>query len=184
MKKRLDEFTVDQFIDMICEGDISAESDHESAKRDLVFEYHTIADPVGALRYLSLMEELQKCRLSVAVYTMCVNLTALKEHGLVRQVLIECGFDPKTMNDQRIEAEVLSRLERSKRRIQELENEMPEDIGDKRDIRCGFDKQTAAMMAFFKFHIDTSCMKASVYAHLVARHNREVKERLAAMRNK
>ncbi len=115
---------------------------------------------------------------------MCQNLINLNEHARAREVLIEYGINAQNMKDQRVAAEVKSRLERAKSTIEKIENENRKDKSETINIRREFDSQTAAMMAYFKFQIDTSSMRASVYAHLVARHNREIKAQLAALKKK
>lgn len=190
MIEKLEQLTIDQFINLIC-GDSAVLVDKvekvpqekvAAAIRNIVFEYRDIADPGGAKKYLSNIEELTKARISSAVFAMCENLIGLNEHERVREVLIEYGINAKSMNNQRVTAEVKSRLERTKRTIKNIENEYRNENHETTDIRREFDAQTAAMMAHFKFHIDTSCMRACVYAHLVARYNREIKAQLAAMK--
>lgn len=192
MIEKLEQLTVDQFINLIC-GDSAVLVDNvdkisqekvTAAIRNIVFEYRDIADPAGAKLYLSNMEELAKARISSAVFAICENLIGLNEHERVREVLIEYGINAKSMNNQRVTAEVKSRLERMKRTIKNIENEYRKENHETTDIRREFDAQTAAMMAHFKFHIDTSCMRACVYAHLVARYNREIKAQLVAIKGK
>lgn len=84
------------------------------------------------------------------------------------------------MTDQRVVAEVKSRLGRAKRDVAEIEQgkeETPEV-----NIRREFDEQTAALIAYFKFQIDTETMKAPIYAHLVARYIRDLKVQKAALK--
>lgn len=88
------------------------------------------------------------------------------------------------MNDQRVTAEIKSRLERAKSTIEKIENESKKDKPGSINFRRVFDTQTAMLMAHFKFQIDTSTMKATVYAHLVDQHNREVKAMRAALKKK
>ena len=88
------------------------------------------------------------------------------------------------MSDQRINAEVTSRLERAKRIVAKVEIKEPTKESDVSIIRKSFDEQTAALMAHFKFQIDISTMKANLYAHLVSRFNREIKAQQAAMKKK
>ena len=45
-------------------------------------------------------------------------------------------------------------------------------------------RQSEIQMAHFKFQIDVSNMKATLYAHLVARFNREIKAHVEAFKKK
>ena len=191
MKEKLGELTIGQFIDLVC-GDTSvlagkheivSESKTAIAMRNIVFEYKEIADQSGARTYLMTVEELIKAKISSVLFTMCNNLVNLREHDRAREVLNVYGINANSMSDQRVTAEIKSRLERAKSTVTRIENESHTDNSDVTDIRRMFDEQTASLMAYFKFQIDTSSMKATVYAHLVARHNREIKAKLAAMNN-
>lgn len=192
MKDTLDQLTIGQFIDLVC-GDTSVLTDKREVvsqtklavvMRNIVFEYKEIADLSGVKSYLSDIEELIKTKIAVVVFTMCQNLVVLNEFARVRDVLVEYGVDANSKSDQRITAEVRSRLERAKSDVAKIESERKQDEMGTANIRRMFDEQTAALMAYFKFQIDTSTMKATIYAHLVARHNREIKTKLAAMKKK
>ncbi len=189
MKKKLEELTVNQFIDLAC-GDMNvligkhevvSDSRLAETARDIVLEYKGIVDPAGIKSYLSSAEDLVKAKISVVIFKMCRNLIDLNEHDSVREVLIEYGINAASMNDKRVAAEVKSRLERARSTVRKIEDENSRDESEKFDIRREFDAQTAALMAHFKFQIDTSSMKASIYAQLIARHNREIKAQIAAI---
>lgn len=187
MKEKLEDLTVAQFVDLVCGnakvllGKLEAASPAKLAlaMRDIVFEYKEIADGAGARGYLADVEGLVKARMSLAAMTMCRNLVILKEHGRAREVLIECGAKAGAMTDERVEAEVASRLERAKADIAKIESECNAQAADSSSVRKAFDEQTAALMAHFRFQIDTSKMKANIYAHLIARHNKEIKAQMA-----
>lgn len=192
MIERLEQLTVGQFVDLVC-GDTSVltskrEVANEAAlivaMRNIVFEYKEIVDKAGISSYLSTVEELVKAKMSIVVFQMCQNLVLLNEHDRAREVLVEYGINANSMNDQRVTAEIKSRLERAKSTIERIENESKNDKPGSINIRRIFDTQTAMLMAHFKFQIDTSTMKATVYAHLVDQHNREVKAMRAAFNKK
>lgn len=192
MIEKLEQLTIGQFVDLVC-GDTSVLTSKREivneavlviTMRNIVFEYKEIVDNAGVKGYLSSVEELVKAKISVVVFQMCLNLVALSEHDRAREVLIEYGINANSMNDQRVTAEIKSRLERAKSTIAKIENENKKDTSESINIRREFDAQTAALMAHFKFQIDTSTMKATVYAHLVDRHNKEIKAQLAALKKK
>ena len=78
------------------------------------------------------------------------------------------------MSEQRLTAEIKSRLEHTIYSLKMLQEDTIQNRQN-HEIRKEFDSQTASLMAFFKFQIDTSSMTASLYAHLVARFQREIK---------
>lgn len=192
MIEKLEQLTVAQFVDLICgdttvllgKREVAVPAKLTDMARNIVLEYRMIADEAGAKAYLSYAEELVKAKIEVTIYTICNNLAKLGEHGRVREVLIEYGINAESMIDQRVTAEVKSRLERAKNSVEKLEKEAESEVEKQGDIRTEFDAQTAQLMAYYKFQIDTATMKATVYAHLVARHNREIKAQLAAMKKK
>lgn len=188
MIKTLDKLTIAQFIDLVC-GDTSVlaakheiitEAEATAAMREIVFQYKSIADQAGAKSYLSKYGDLAKARMQRALFTACQNLVNLKEYDRAREVLEECGINASSMSEQRLEAEVKSRLARSEYTLNRMAEEQQTDKSET-DLRRMFDEQTAALMAFFRFQIDISKMKATEYAHLVARQDREIKAQKAAL---
>jgi hypothetical protein len=191
MIERLEQLTMEQFIDMVSGNtdvlrdrfEIMAPAPDKLARamRDIVMEYKEIADPTGAHEYLAKSENLAKAKIELSVYSMCDNLVSIGQHDRAREVLNECGINASPMDEQRLIAEIKSRIGRAKRTIHELEKE--DETGEApEDIRRSFDEQTAAMMSHYKFQIDVTTIKATIYAHLVARFNREVKAQIAAMK--
>lgn len=191
MIEKLEQLTMEQFIGMVSGNTDVLRGKHEivapdklaRAMRDIVMEYKEIADPTGAHEYLAKSENLAKAKIELSVYSLCDNLVSMGQPDRAREVLNECGINASPMDEQRLMAEIKSRIGRAKRTIHELESE-DEKGEDAEDIRRSFDEQTAAMMSHYKFQIDISTLKATIYAHLVARFNREVKAQIAAMKAK
>lgn len=107
-----------------------------------------------------------------------------KDYDKARVVLDMYGLPSSLWNEKRIDGEVKSRLAKSQRLLEEVEAERDKQTEDIEKIRSLFDGQTAALMAHFKFQIDTSTMRATIYAHLVARNNDEIKAMKKAMKKK
>lgn len=185
MKTKLDQITVDQLVSLSC-GDYSAicansnSTKAKKAARNILHEYRDIADPAGAKRTLAQAEAVLKAKIAVVLYTMLQDLIKIGEYEHVREILIMRGVRAAGMTAKRLRAEVKSRLGRAKKEIEndalENENVSPDEI------RRNFDEQTATLMAHFKFQIDTTTMKASLYAHLVARCNSDIKAQLSMLR--
>lgn len=191
MITKLDHLTIGQFFNLVCgETDILLKDSDKAEKKDIakvlrniVFEYREIADPSGARSCLSRIEELTKARISVVLFTICNNLISIKQYSRIREIFEEYGIDTRLMSDERLVAETLSRLERAKNTVAEISSDHKHDT-DLTQLRRGFDTETAAIMAHFKFQIDTSTMKAAVYANLVARRNLEIRAKLASLKSK
>lgn len=190
MIKRLDELTIAQFIDIVA-GDTSAlstEPDVSPAQlaeimRDIILEYKSIADPAGVKMYLAEHEQHIKARIAVQLFNICSNLLKLHQYDSVREIMSQADYNTSGQSEKWLAAKVASELERAKFNLSKIEDEANAGtVHGAIDVRRDFDEQTAAMMAYFKFQIDTSTMKANIYAHLVARHNREIKAQLKAMK--
>ena len=191
MITKLEELTAAQFIDLVCgntdvlhpKREMVPDSKLSEAVKSIVFEYRKIVDEAGANDYLMRMRNLTRAKTLIVIFKMCQNLVSLNQYDRVREILTECGIKAGAMSDNRLKAEIVSRLERSRKEVKRYEED-DKDTSEITDIRKSFDEQTAAMMAHFKFQIDTSTMKATLYAHLVARFNREIKAQLEALKKK
>lgn len=189
MIERLEQLTLSQFVDLVC-GDTTVLQGSGNANetavvsRNIVMEYRSIADPGGVCSYLQRMEDWIKAKIEVIVFTMCLNLISLKQFERAREILNVCGLSSSGWSDSRVEGTVNAKLLQAQRRLDEIEAESEKADAERENIRAQFDSQTAALMAHFKFQIDPETIKATLYANLVARHNREVKAQMAAMRNK
>lgn len=192
MKEKLEQLTLSQFVDLVC-GDtgvllgnleIGNPNKLAVATRSIVLEYRAIADPGGTSAYFKHVEDRIKAKMNVIIFTMCNNLRSLKQYGRVREVLMEYGLSASGWSDSRIDGTIQAKLEQSQRELYEQEAENEKVNAEHEKIRGHFDAQTAEMMAHFKFQIDPDTIKATLYANLVAKHNREVKAQMAAMRKK
>lgn len=191
MIEKLEQLTVAQFIELVC-GNINvlaekneriSEAEASGIIHNMAFEYKQIADPAGAKSYISKAEELIKAKIEIKLFSICDNLGRMNEYGRIRDVLNEYGVNAASMDDRRIAIEIKSRMERAEKTISRIEEENNPGK-EPANIRGIFDEQTAALMAYFRFQIDITSMKATVYAHLIARHNREIKAKIAAVKKR
>lgn len=191
MITRLEQLTVSQFVELASGNmDILLEKKEKvpeiklvETARAIMMEYRVISDKSGFNGYLSREESLTKAKLEKILFTMCLNLANLNAYDNVRDVLTEYGINVSKMTDRHLLAEIKSRLARAKSTIAKKSETEPKEAGTK-GIRESFDEQTAGLMAHFKFQIDPATMKASLYAHLVARCNREIKAMATASKKK
>lgn len=189
MIRDLDRLTMAQFIDLVSgNADVLAEGGERldaqeiaSATRDIIQQYHEIADPAGARSRLMESEEYVKARTTLQVLAICSYAIAVKEHGKVREILEAMGIECAAMTESGLGAVVKSHIGRAKAALAEIEKSRETTPGDV-DVRRRFDCQAAAMMTHFKFQIDLNTMKATIYAHMVAQYHSEMKARLSAMK--
>lgn len=189
MKKALHEITVSQFIDILC-GDISSlcvSNEINSIQKasetvnSLVHEYRSIADPGGEKAYLINTDAYNKEKARFGIYAICDFLVELGQFDKVREILSEEDPGDEDLTDDRVKAVVKSRLGRARIELAKIEERKPAQ-NEESDIRKDFELQAASLMAYFRFQIDMETMKASVFAHLVARCNREIKAKMAAVK--
>lgn len=192
MKQKLEELTIGQFVDLIC-GDasvllgrheIASPQRQAAAIRDIVFEYRELSDRAGAQSYLSNIEELIRNKVRMSIFSECLELVRIKKYETTRNIMEQLGIGVAKMSNERLTAEIKSQLARARQAEARAKENSHNPDGDAAEIRRSFDEQTAALIAFFKFQIDTETMKATIYALLVARYNREIKAQLAAMNKK
>lgn len=192
MKQKLEELTIGQFVDLIC-GDtsvllgrheIASPQKEAAAIRDIVFEYRELSDRAGAQSYLSNIEELIRNKVRMSIFSECLELVRVRKYETARNIMVQLGIGVAKMSDERLTAEIKSQFARARQAEARAKENSHGPDGDAAEIRRSFDEQTAALIAFFKFQIDTDTMKATIYALLVARYNREIKAQLAAMNKK
>lgn len=192
MKEKLEQLTLSQFVDLVCGNIKVLLGKHETASptklavatRNIVLEYRSIADPGGTNSYFLHIENWIKAKMNVIFFTMCGNLTALNQYDKAREVFEAYGLPASRWTDGRVDGTVQAKLAQAQRELDEIEAENEKASEEHEKIRAQFDVQTASIMAHFKFQIDPATIKATLYANLVDRHNREVKAQIAAMRKK
>lgn len=191
MKTKLEQLTIADFIELlvgdmrpICENENEkSNKDLEKIRRNIIFEYREIIEIGSTKSYIINNKELLHSKATLAILEVCRLLMSLEEYRKCREILTSIDINVVGKSNSQLNNLIISRIGRSKRIIEKLQDETTLDV-DPEQIRKSFDEQTAAMMAHFKFQIDMTTMKATVYAHLVARQNREIKAQMSAFRKK
>ena len=174
MKKRLDQFTMSEFIDIACGNYSLIRADEETAKKvaaSLMEQYNNLADPTTAKARLIDEERFAKCGARIKLYRILLNLLVIEAFDEVRDILTLAGQDrvAKLDNDgMKPRIEQMLRTEESKlvRMEEERKANSPADMPEE-EFRASFDRQTARLMAHFKLTINHDRITASVYANLV-----------------
>lgn len=187
MKTTLGDLTMSQYIDLLC-GDLSviAHGDgitfkRERIRRDIILEYQEICDKTTAGQYLVKGRRHAKAKALCTLFSICKTLLENGYIEPVRCIMDEAGVRTRNMTDQRVKAEVLSRLAKAEREIKESGEQQSNDDNDEKKIRLSFDRQTAMLMSHFKFQIDLKTIKATIYASLVDQCTREIKAQNEAL---
>lgn len=190
MIKHLEQLTMDQFIELLSGNTsvLGADTDTpisilDLTTRNIVIEYREIADPGGLKNYLNVIEEIMEAKTEEVLFSICNQLVAIRDIDNLKIILDEYGLDIEGMAEPRLAGEIEYRLELARSRLVRLEDEYKKD-GEATDIRKDFDRITAALMAHFKFQIDTSKIRATIYANLIARYHSDIKAMKDALNKK
>ena len=175
MKKRLDQFTMAQFIDIACGDYASIGADQETARQtaaSLLDQYNYMADPASAKSRLLEAERYAKNGARIKLYRILLNLiNAYEAYDEVRSILMLAKEDKIARRENeslKAKIEQMLRTEESQRERMEKEREQSFPASFSEDeFRASFDMQTARLMAHFKFAINLETVSASVYANLV-----------------
>ena len=175
MKTRLDQYTMAQFIDIVC-GDrshIDAENDDEAQKiaLGLISAYNEIADPVGMKSRMIEREHGVKHSGKLTLLKICFNLMSVYgAYDDVRSILGQYGLAVGHYADDRLKRKVeqLIRSEEAEQKRAQEERKEEQAVEDAAtNFRASYDRQTARLMAHFKMPIDHNTISASIYANLV-----------------
>lgn len=189
MKTRLEDVTLAQFVNIACgdysclpdEGENPSLEELSQIAREILTEYREIASPGSSKIILINATEVAKERGRVTLFSMLNVMCETGEMERVREVYRAGKFGKADVSDDRLKADVKSRMNKAKAHLSELEKENEESEQSAEQIRKDFDAQTAAMMSHFKFQIDPNTMRANLYAHLCNQLDREIKAMQAAI---
>lgn len=190
MKTRLDQLMMSEFIELMC-GDLSVlipphhVGNKEKAKEaaaNIVYEYQMIVNKGQVSAEIVKTSEFHKAKAELIILSICQVMLKSHRANEAREILCKRGISHK--DDKKLAMLVRSKIVRLNRVVDDYNKEHDKGDKEKGDIRSHFERQTAAMMAHFKFQIDTDKMRASTYAYLLARMDKEVKAMLKAYKKK
>jgi len=187
MKKRLDQYTVSQFIDIACGDYSSIDADTETAKHvaaSLMEQYNNASDPVSAKARLLEEENFSRCKAKSTLYRILLNLiNVYGAYDDVRDVLNLTGnTNVASRDDESLKGKLEQMLRSEEGSYERIGKERRESIkGEPSEeaFRAFFDRQTAWLMTHFKFSISHETMSASVYANLVHTAQRQQRQQAA-----
>lgn len=187
MNNDFNSLTLSEFIDLVCRyhdniQTYSLSQDDIGRMRTVLLEYQEIASPGSITSLLFSNERVMKSRIVHNVMNICRYLYTCGLIEQVKTILIEYEPSASTWSKSRIEGEIELRVQRALREIEEAMLEKNDSTLDSNSIRRQFYQQIACIMAHFKFQIEPTTMKASLYANLVAQYSREMKLMKASMK--
>lgn len=191
MIERLEQLSMEAFINLVA-GDFSVlKSRHEIvsdtklalAARDIVMEYRAITDEPGMRMFFGYMNGMLNANMRKSLFLMCKALFEAGQYDTVREIMKDSGVRTSGMDKRRLGIEIDAHIARADYDLSK-QHEPERAEHEASEVRRGFDRQTAVMMTHYKFHIDTTVIKATIYAHLVARFHQEIKAQAAALKKR
>lgn len=191
MKTKLSQLTMAQYIDMLIDAktlldkhEFASEQSLERARREIMFEYVSIADAGTAKSALYSSARIGTEKSRRLFFGNCLKLMRLGEEDAVRSLLKEYGLNPaRYQGTERLLVEIRQQLLRSDTNLTRMTKEAEERITPTgTDIRKIYDRQAASLMVYFKFQIDINTISATQFAYMVEQANRQIKATRAAMK--
>lgn len=177
MKRRLDQLTLQQLIDLSCgdgsvlldKGEKAGEAEMLKAAASIMAEYKSVASPSQAKMDMLEREQVSKLRMKEKCANICLLLCSQNRHDMAREVLAELDMPENLLREDdavRVRSQaILDEARYELGRIAEREN----GHGGKRkgDLRKTWLSEVAFVMSQLKVSIDMNSLNAAVYANLV-----------------
>lgn len=163
------------------DGEKATDKELANVAAKIEYEYRKIVNPSEVKSVIVGEEEKRKRNIRKNALTLCRAAAEIDTTEELLEVLRSLGVRCTDGNaSKRIDAEI-RRIEYEERREhnQQKEEEKKERTGE--DIRAFYDKEQAALMAFYQMPIDIRTTTAAVYANLVASADRQVRARKAQL---
>lgn len=176
MKKRLDQLTLHELIELSC-GDYSVLLEGDERMNDQVLRhvasimstYKSIANPTQSKVDLLGKEKVSKLRMKEKCARICLMLCESGHADMARDVLKELYINPEHMKtDEAVAAQchaILGEVEYEAKRLDERAGNTKSTQPDK--IRQDWYAEIASVMGVFRMNIDPSHINAAIYANLV-----------------
>lgn len=176
MKKRLDQLTLHELIELSC-GDYSVLLEGDERMNDQVLRhvasimstYKSIANPTQSKVDLLDKEKVSKLRMKEKCARICLMLCESGHADMARDVLKELYINPEHMKtDEAVAAQchaILGEVEYEAKRLDERAGNTKSTQPDK--IRQDWYAEIASVMGVFRMNIDPTHINAAIYANLV-----------------
>lgn len=178
MKKRLDQLTLQQLIDLSCgdgsvlldEGEKVGEVEMLKAAASIMAEYKAVASPAQAKMDMLEREQASKLRMKEKCANICLLLCSQNRHDMAREVLAELDVpDHLLVSDDAVRVRSQAILDEARYELGRIAERDDGKDGkrQKGDLRKTWLSEVAFVMSQLKMAIDMNTLNAAVYANLV-----------------
>lgn len=180
MKKRLNELTVSQFIELVCGNETVLLNKKEKVDEDLlktvsweiIASYRMITDSTNLKSQLIDKEESLKIKVRILMFRMCQNLLLGNAFDEIRKILKFLDETTDDIEDSDLSKKLDELLQYALFEQHRIEDFHQEDTAGRRkcspdDIRASFYAEIAFISTHFKMSFDINTLNAAIYANMV-----------------
>ena len=189
MRTSLSKIMMCDFIECACgnhrvlldEGEDATDKELANAAAKMQYEYRKIVNPSEVKSVIVGEESSRKRNIRKNALTLCRAAAEIEVNAELLEILVSLGVRCTAENAaKKIDSEI-RRIDFEEKREQSKQPDESKTERTEEDIRGYYDKEQAAMMAFYKMQIDLRTTTAAVYANLVASADRQMRARKAQM---
>lgn len=178
MKKRLDQLTLQQLIDLSCgdgsvlldKGEKAGEAEMLKTAAAIMAEYKAVASPSQAKMDMLEREQVSKLRMKEKCANICLLLCSQERYDMAREVLVELDVPEDLLQyDEAVRVRSQAILDEARFELGRI-SEREKGQSEKRqqgDLRKTWLSEVAFVMSQLKMAIDMNTLNAAVYANLV-----------------
>lgn len=189
MRTSLSKIMMSDFIECACgnhrvlldECEDATDKELANAAAKMEYEYRKIVNPSEVKSVIVVEESSRKRHIRKNALTLCRAAAEIEVNEELIEVLVSLGVRCTAENAaKKIDSE-LRRIDFEEKREQSKQPDESKTERTEEDIRGYYDKEQAALMAFYKMQIDLRTTTAAVYANLVASADRQMRARKAQL---
>lgn len=185
MRTSLSKIMMSDFIECACgnyrvlleEGEKATDKELANAAAKMQYEYRKIVNPSEVKSVIVGEESSRKRHIRKNALTLCRAAAEIEVNEELLEILVSLGVRCTAENAaKKIDSE-LRRIDFEEKREQSKQPDESKTERTEEDVRGYYDKEQAALMAFYKMTIDLRTTTAAVYANLVASADRQMRAR-------
>ena len=166
---------------LLDEGEKATDKELANAAAKMQYEYRKIVNPSEVKSVIVGEESSRKRHIRKNALTLCLAAAEIEVNEELLEILVSLGVRCTAENAaKKIDSE-LRRIDFEEKREQSKQPDESKTERTEEDIRGYYDKEQAALMAFYKMQIDLRTTTAAVYANLVASADRQMRARKAQL---
>lgn len=172
----LDKISLADFIEL-CDGNYDSVGGDNKVALSLIGDYNEIVNKEGVTAKVLDQYTYEKARCKIGLLAVCRDLlTMFDAKDSVDEAFTLAKMQTYATKEKYIkfiDSEMARQKLNIKRWEKKHEDDVKEEVSEKRNVRDEFSSQIASIMAFFKMSIDIHTTNAMVYAHLVNQAHRQ-----------